>query len=167
MTKRLSGMFRLVPVLAVALVASACIGDAATDESTTQPPSSEVAGPHDPNAEMAPDVMELEPSVAPAGEEVSIFFPKETLRGVHFVLERQQEDDWELRYHLLSDWGGEREPQSLPAEAMEVEVEDIGIGGPGPDVVLVPEVAPPGQYRICTGNMRDNICSPLTIEPPS
>lgn len=165
--KRPSGMFRLVPFLVVTLLASACISDRATDNSTTLPTISELSGPHDPDAEMAPDLIEVEPSVAAPGEEVSIFFPEETLRGVHFVLEGQQEEEWKLRYHLLSDWGGEREPESFPAETMEVQVEDIGISGPGPDAVLIPDDAPPGQYRICTGNMRENICSPLTLEPPT
>lgn len=42
-------------------------------------------------------------------------------------------------------------------------VEDIGIGGEGPDRLVVPDVAPPGAYRICTANSLENICTPIEI----
>lgn len=148
-------------------IARVCMCRDASNSSTTQTTVPGISGPHDPDAEMAPDLIEVEPTNAAAGEEVSIFFPEEPVRGVHNVAEIKQGEDWRLRYHLLSDWGGEREPESFPAETMEFAVEDVGIGGPWPDVVLIPGDAPPGQYRICTGNMRKNICAPLTIESPS
>ncbi len=50
-------------------------------------------------------------------------------------------------------------------------VEDIGVGGPGPDRVLVPEVAAPGIYRICTAQRRrrflraDRYRRALTVQP--
>jgi hypothetical protein len=40
----------------------------------------------------------------------------------------------------------------------------LGIGGPGPDVVQIPDGLEPASYRICdvmTGD--ENICTPITI----
>jgi hypothetical protein len=45
-------------------------------------------------------------------------------------------------------------------------VEDIGVGGPGPDRVPIPDVAEPGSYRICTGNAAENICAPIEVVAP-
>ena len=45
-------------------------------------------------------------------------------------------------------------------------VPDIGVGGPGPDRVPIPEVAQPGEYRICTGNAGVNFCTPIEIAAP-
>ena len=157
-------MIKLGPLVALLLLISACASDSAGNQSTTQSSSSEKAEPYDLNARIAPNELQLESSLVKPGETLSILFPEEPIRGVHFVLERRQGDGWDLRYHLVSDWGGERDPVSFPADSEQFAVEDVGIGGPGPDVVLVPEVAEPGQYRICTGNMRENICATVTIE---
>lgn len=54
---------------------------------------------------MRPDLMKLEPARVSPGETVEVFFPRETVRGVHFVLEVQDGDSWALMYNLLSDWG--------------------------------------------------------------
>jgi hypothetical protein len=42
-------------------------------------------------------------------------------------------------------------------------VEDIGVGGFGPDDVPIPEVADLGDYRICTANAGDELCAPIEI----
>lgn len=70
-------------------------------------------------------LMRLEPTEARPGEAVEVFFPDETNRGIHFVLEIQEGDTWNLRYHLLSDWGEERTPEA-------VAVDESGKGSPIP-----------------------------------
>ena len=50
------------------------------------------------------------------------------------------------------------------AEGMAVE--DIGVGGPGPDHVPIPDPAEPGDYRICTGNAGADFCAPIEIVAP-
>jgi hypothetical protein len=41
----------------------------------------------------------------------------------------------------------------------------IGISGAGPDVVFVPADVAAGEYRVCTGNARPNICASLAKKP--
>lgn len=39
----------------------------------------------------------------------------------------------------------------------------MGVSGPGPDEVLIPDVATPGQYRLCTANAVNNFCAETEI----
>lgn len=158
-------MYRLLLIPVLAVFVGACAAGSVGEPSTTQAGMSQVKGPNDPDARIAPDVIRLERTQVTAGEQLEIFFPKESIRGVHFALEARDDSGWDLRHHLLSDWGGERNPQSFPAGSPTFAVEDVGIGGPGPDTVVIPHDAEPGEYRICTGNMRDNVCALLTIDP--
>ncbi len=129
--------------------------------------SSTSLGPHDAESEIRSELIVLDPDSVQPGELVSIFFPDERMRGVHFVLESRSAEGWNLEYHLMSDWGDGRNTGSYRAgPSMEgTGFPDIGISGPGPDVVFVPADVADGEYRVCTGNARPNICAPLTIEP--
>ena len=121
-------------------------------------------GPADPDAEMRPDLMVADPDEIAPGGVVALTFPEESVRGVHFVLEERVGESWALRYNLFSDGPGagwQRSWQSASLEA--VVVPDIGVGGPGPDRVPIPEPAAPGDYRICTGNAGENFCTPIEI----
>ncbi len=139
---------------AVAVLLAGC---AITDRVTTR-------GPADPDAEMAPELMTADPAVVAPGGVVALGFPQGTTRGVLFVLERRAGDGWELQFYLLSDGPGPGWQRSWQAVGDEgIAVEDIGVGGEGPDRVPIPEVAGPGDYRICTGNASPNICTPITI----
>ena len=121
-------------------------------------------GPADPEAAMAPDVMTADPAVVAPGGVVGLGFPDGTTRGVLFVLERRAGDTWDHHYNLLSDGPGPGWERAWhPADEGPLAVEDIGVGGPGPDRVPIPETAEPGEYRICTGNSAPNICTPLVI----
>ncbi len=121
-------------------------------------------GPHDTAAEVRPDLIIVEPSQVQAGDLASVYFPDERTRGVHFVLESSTDDGWNLEYHLISDWSGDRAPTSHRADSMDIAIEDIGFSGGGPDVISIPAEASPGAYRVCTGNSRPNICALLTVE---
>lgn len=130
------------------------------------PTTGTVRGPLDARAEIRPDLITIDPARPRAGDLVSVFFPDERIRGIHFVLESRGADGWDLEYHLISDWGDGRDPKVYRADSVEgIGFEDVGINGAGPDVVLIPADVVPGDYRICTGNSRPNICSPLTVEP--
>ncbi|MEN8235196.1 MAG: hypothetical protein ABFR89_09775 [Actinomycetota bacterium] len=130
-------------------------------------PDPNATGAWDPTATMAPDEIVADPSVAEPGTLVAVLFPDGRMRGIHYVLESIGSDGVvTLSHHLISDWGGDKEPHSFPADRSDdFAVEDIGINSPGPDMVLIPAEASPGEYRICTGNSRHNICTPLTIIP--
>lgn len=123
------------------------------------PASSPTAGPWDDGSVMAPDRMRVEPREAQAGSRVEIHFPLEDERGIAFVLEQQRGASWELQFLLLAEpyasWHPVGEDWSW---------DDLGVAGPGPDVVPLPEVASPGSYRICTANRGDtNLCSTIDI----
>ncbi len=122
-----------------------------------------VRGPHSAAAEMLPDVMRIEPNPVQAGDLASVFFLDERGRGVHYVLESEKSDGWELEYHLVSDWRGQ--PIFVDADDPNIfAVEDIGFEGPGPDGIVIPPDTPAGSYRVCTGNSRPNICAPITVD---
>jgi len=144
---------RVLVALLVPLLVAACA-------------SAELIGPYDASAEVQPELIVLEPATASPGDFVSVFFPDERTRGVHFVLESQRGDQWNHEYNLTSDWQGTRAPRSQKIEPTGTTwaVEDIGFGGPGPDVIQIPTDAASGEYRVCTGNTRPNICALITIE---
>ena len=143
---------------------------AACSDTPVNPSTTDISvGPHDADAEVRPELIVLEPDAIQPGEFISIFFPDERIRGVHFVLESRGAEGWNLEYHLISDWGDGRDPESYRAgPSMEgIGAPDIGISGAGPDVVFVPADVGAGEYRVCTGNALPNICASLTIEPAS
>ena len=67
---------------------------------------------HDAAEPVRPELIVLEPDSVRPGEFISIFFPDERLRGVHFVLESRHTEGWNLEYHLISDWGDGRATES-------------------------------------------------------
>ena len=123
--------------------------------------------PANPDAEMRPDLLVIEPAQAVAGEVVALTFPEETTRGILFVLERQVEDGWVALFFLRSNGPGAGWEMSWhAADAQGMAVEDIGVGGIGPDNVPIPEVAEPGDYRICTANAGADFCAAIEIVAP-
>ena len=123
--------------------------------------------PTDPDAEVRPDLLVLDPTTAAPVDVVALTFPEETTRGILFVLDERVDDAWISRFFLTSDGPGAGwERRWAPADAGGMAVEDIGVGGPGPDRVIVPEVAEPGAYRICTGNAGADFCAPIEIVAP-
>lgn len=121
------------------------------------------AGPADPAAEVRPDLLVVEPAVAAPGDVVALTFPEESSRGILFVLEERIGDSWAHRYNLTSDGPGTGWELAWYLPDANVAIEDIGVGGPGPDRVPIPETAEPGDYRICTGNAGDEFCALIEI----
>jgi len=124
-----------------------------------------VGQPPNPAAEMRPDLLVIEPTTAAPGDVVALTFPEETMRGILFVLDQRVGDGWVTRFYLRSNGPGAGWQMSWNAAgaAEGIAVEDIGVGGPGPDHVPIPEPAEPGDYRICTGNAGADFCSPIEI----
>ena len=139
---------------ALALVLAAC---AATD---LLPPGT----PHDATAVFSPASMVVDPETAAPGDVVELSFPDEMTRGVWFVLDQEVGESWTYRYDLTSDGPGAGWPVDWHVAGEEgFAVEDIGVGGNGPDHVAIPETAEPGTWRICTGNAGENICVRIEI----
>ena len=113
---------------------------------------------------MRPDLIVAEPARVAPGDVLSLTFPEETMRGVHFVLESQARGTWFHVFDLVAVGEGMLEPESWSVAGSDGHgVPDIGIVGPGPDRVRIPDVAEPGTWRICTGNARQNICTAIEI----
>lgn len=105
-------------------------------------------------------------SVAP-GDEIGLFFPEESPRGVAFSLAPWSGDGWEeVEYYLSSDWSQKSRTPSWwsKQDSAGRGWPDIGIGGPGPDHVVVPDSAWAGPYLLCTENASDQMCAVLTVE---
>ena len=123
--------------------------------------------PANPDAEMRPDLLVIEPAEAAPGDVVALSFPEETTRGILFVLEQRADGGWVALFYLRSNGPGpEWEMSWHPVGGQGMAVEDIGVGGPGPDNVPIPEVAEPGEYRICTGNAGADFCAPIELVAP-
>jgi hypothetical protein len=70
-----------------------------------------------------------------------------------------------LRHFLTSAPadGGPDEPSWIPAAAGEPGWEAVGIVGPGPDVIEVPDTATEGTYRVCTAIAPENYCTQIMV----
>jgi len=120
--------------------------------------------PHDATAVFRPASMVVDPEAAAQGDIVELSFPGEMTRGVWFVLEQEVQGSWAYRYDLTSDGPGAGWPVDWHVAGGEgFAVEDIGVGGNGPDHVAIPETAEPGTWRICTGNAGENVCVRIEI----
>jgi hypothetical protein len=140
--------------LALALLLAGC---AAAD---LLPPGT----PHDATAAFRPASMVADRETAAPGDTVGLLFPEEMTRGVWFVLEQEVGESWTHRYDLTSDGPGAGWPVAWHVAGEDgFAVEDIGVGGPGPDHVVIPDTAEPGTWRICTGNAGENVCVRMEI----
>jgi hypothetical protein len=123
--------------------------------------------PATPDARVRPDQIVVEPAQAEPGEIVGVSFPDEMTRGILFVLERQTAEGWLPAFFLTSDGPGEGwEMTWSPPGGAGLAVEDIGVGGPGPDHVIIPEVAEPGTYLLCTANAAEDVCTQIEVVAP-
>jgi hypothetical protein len=130
-------------------------------------PGAPGVAPANPDAEMRPDLLVFDPPEAGPGDVVALGFPEETTRGILFVLDQRVGDAWVTSFLLTSDGPGAGwQREWWPVDAEGVAVPDIGVGGLGPDRVLIPEVVEPGDYRICTGNAGADFCAPIEIVAP-
>lgn len=112
-------------------------------------------------------MLEVSASPASPGETIEVRFPQETDRGIAWVLEEQDGNDWHVLYYLTAainkndsfgspSWWSvdDNEGKGWP---------DIGVNGLGPDTIEIPDSIDPGTYRLCTANSVDNICTSLDI----
>jgi hypothetical protein len=123
--------------------------------------------PHDAAAVIRPASMVADRAIVASGDVVELTFPDEMTRGVWFVLEREAASSWVYRYDLTSDGPGPGWPMEWHVAGDEgFAVEDVGVGGPGPDRVVIPDTAEAGSWRICTANAAENVCVRVEILAP-
>ncbi|CAN5374918.1 hypothetical protein BH11ACT8_BH11ACT8_18820 [soil metagenome] len=113
-----------------------------------------------PAADLPAPTMVARPSIGVAGQEIDLLFPTGQGRGIAFRIDEPDGAGWRPAYYLVAPYSGTGEPTWSHDNRGTV---DIGIGGPGPDRVVVPPVATPGRYRICTDNAAEEACAPITV----
>lgn len=118
--------------------------------------------PPEPTPQMRPDLLVLEPAEAAPGTVVAMQFPQHTSRGVAFQLDALVDGGWVPQYWMTAVQEGQPRP-AVRVGTQGYGTDDVGVGGPGPDRVLLPEDVPPGQYRICTANAAKDFCATLQI----
>jgi hypothetical protein len=103
------------------------------------------------------------PATARPGATVALTFTGTAGRGIAFKLAKETEPD-KVLYYLTSDWGGrgQHTPTWWPAGGRG-GWEDVGLSGPGPDRVIVPDTAEDGTYLVCTANALTELCGQLTV----
>lgn len=75
----------------------------------------EPEGPANPDSELAPDEIRVEPEEVAPGSMVELHFPNDMSRGVAWFIERRHEDDWQQYYIVNTDaHSDEPEPRSAP-----------------------------------------------------
>lgn len=148
--------------LTAALLVSGCGASAETvDDPAGDPVTS--------SPTLDPDLrgtMTITPSTAAPGEQVALRFASKRVRGIAFSLAAWDGEQWEPAYYLTSDWGAPRqhEPDWWSVENSEGRGwVDVGIAGPGPDRVVVPDDAAPGDYLLCTANSVEESCELLAV----
>lgn len=112
-----------------------------------------------------PGVLIAEPEIARGGQNVRITFPNAHVRGVLYLLDAWDGQDWQTAFCLYSDGGGIAgwEISTKRYTSSGCAVRDIGIVGAGPDLVRMPREAPPGTYRLCTGNSQEKKCGLISV----
>jgi len=119
--------------------------------------------PIDPDAVDDPARMVIDPRTASPGEVIEIRFPAGGDRGILFALDEREDATWERRAYLLSDANGGN-PAAYDIDDDDMMVEMVGISGPGPDRVILPDISAAGDYRICTASAVENVCARIKIE---
>jgi hypothetical protein len=118
--------------------------------------------PHDATAVFRPASMVADRETVAPGEVVEVTFPDEMGRGILYVLEQEVNGTWAYRYGLIATGEGAI-PSRWFVAGDDVAIEDIGVVGRGPDRVLIPDIAPTGSWRLCTGNAAENVCVRLRV----
>lgn len=120
--------------------------------------------PTQPPPQLRDDLLTVTPAAPTPGSVVEVTFTEDTMRGIAWNLDQRDGDGWTTRFWLVSDGNG-GEPDAVPAGTEGYGVPDVGVGGTGPDRVLIPEAAEPGSWRLCTANRGEEICASLEIAP--
>ena len=151
--RRRTGVWSAV---AAAVVAVAAIVTITPWQNTADPAPATTESPRYP--------VTVSPATARPGALVALTFPGGGSRGVAFKLAKTT-DPANVLYYLTSDWGkpSKHKPGWWPVSGNWGWV-DVGISGPGPDHVVVPDTAEDGTYLLCTANAHPELCGLLTVK---
>jgi hypothetical protein len=118
-----------------------------------------------PPLEPGPPLIVVTPNVARPGQVVELRYPNGLPRGLALFMSRWESDRWsEPQFLLFSDAAWWTDGPSWHPRGSNWSWRNLGVGGPGPDRIKVPEVAGSGVYRICTAGTGDTShCVQLTV----
>ena len=138
--------------------------DVVVNVSVEQDPGPPPVEPFREDATFAPDRIVLSADRAEPGEVIEVAWPEEDDRGLGYVLELQVGDDWDLRYFMVAgtEFTGEHTEWWAVNDAEGRGWDDIGIDGPGPDLIEIPDIAELGSYRVCNHSLPH--CAPLEVD---
>lgn len=113
------------------------------------------------------DPIVVKPPTVEPGELVELTFPTEIARGAPWVLSRWTGTEWtEPLYLVIASQrsGYNADGPDWRPKSEEWGWDDVGFGGPGPDIVVVPDTAEAGTYRFCTANTGDrSYCAQVRV----
>ena len=157
-------MDRRLWLVAAVLVATAACGSETISADGQDSPTVRDTAPV-PRLAAKPDSMDVSPQRVRPGGQVALRFPDHQTRGIAFVLDAWENGTWQTRFLLTSDGGSLNwTPTSWTVDDTEGRaVPDIGVSGPGPDHVVIPESAAAGSYRLCTANALEEACALVTV----
>lgn len=154
--------------LLLALALSACSTGTDDDRPEVKADSSASAGRSTLPPSLQTSVsgrMELEQRTYRPGEEFKVRWPKKTLRGVAYSMDQWTGGDWQPAFYVSATTP--EAPPSFGPRWWPVDGSgawhDIGLGGTGPEVAVVPDLAESGTYRLCTANAPRLSCALLEV----
>jgi hypothetical protein len=154
------------------VVASLTVGcSSAPDGDGATPLKEEDSSPSTTTPTLDPSLagrMDTDKGAYAPGEEVRVRWPGEETRGIAYSLDAWTGTNWKTQFYMGAVTQGHRPPEGGPVwwETGEKDYGwvDIGVFGPGPDIAVVPDIADPGAYRLCTANSPKKSCVLITVE---
>jgi hypothetical protein len=111
--------------------------------------------------------MTAKPSTVRPGSVVTLGFPDQRLRGLGYSLESATAAGWRIDYYLVAARKSEEFGPKSWVRAGDDEGfawPSVGMTGPGGERVIVPDVALPGVYRLCTADPENQACTLITVK---
>ncbi|GHJ60474.1 hypothetical protein NOK12_29920 [Nocardioides sp. OK12] len=99
------------------------------------------------------------------GDILRLYWPSKQRRGIAYSLDRWEDSSWEPAYFLSA--ATQESARSFGPRWWSFgdvgALHDVGLGGAGPDIALVPDTALQGTYRLCTTNSRPQSCALVKV----
>ncbi|MDN4161111.1 hypothetical protein [Nocardioides abyssi] len=99
------------------------------------------------------------------GDQVVVRWYSRERRGIAYSLDGWTGTEWKTEYYVIAvsqGYAPAARPTWWDANERRGWV-DIGVSGSGSDVAVVPDVADPGTYRLCTANAARKSCVLLSV----